>query len=404
MKKHRQSKAQAMFLRIAGYLAAMGFCLFFALYMSAYTGWIFFMTLAAAPVFSALITLAVNFGKKVEISAETSGNTVCKNEEFSFRIKIKNKSIFPVSAVIIRLTECEGFSITGGAEYTAGVSPRSETEFEVKFKAEMWGPAQIGIESVRMEDFLHFFSLPIYKETGEHLYSEKIKVFPDIPDVPSDMPLIRSAAETIRFSDESEDTKENDGLNLFGGMPGYTHREYSEGDPVRRINWKLSSKKDVYMVRLDDEIEAMQQMIVLDSAGSSRALNERAVEGVLAVAFSLFRLGFESTVWYNSKDGFVPFDITDRGDISALQTAFAEYSFLPPEKAAARIPRSELAERGKSGGIMLFTPCPDAALSAEAEELRQSGTEVTAVIAGESGVLEPPYWMIGSDFTAELIS
>lgn len=404
MKKHRQSKAAAMFLRIVGYLAAMGFCLFFALYMSAYTGWIFFIILAAAPVFSAVITLAVHLGRKLEISAEVSENTVYKNEDFSFRIRIRNKSFFPVPAVIIRLTECEGFIVSGGTEYTAGVSPKSETEFEVKFKAEMWGPAQIGIENVRTEDFLHFFSLSLYKETGEHRYSEKIKVFPDIPDVPSDMPLVRSAAETIRFSDESEDTKENDGLNLFGGMPGYTHREYTEGDPVRRINWKLSSKKDVYMVRLDDEVEAMQQTIVLDSTGGGRAFNERAVEGVLAVVFSLFRLGFESTVWYNSKDGFVPFDITEAGDVSALQTAFAEYGFLPAEKAAERIPREELAERGKAGGIILFTPCPDAALAAEAEELRHSGTEVTAVIAGENGAFEPPYWIIGSDFTAELIS
>ncbi|MCD7730998.1 MAG: DUF58 domain-containing protein [Oscillospiraceae bacterium] len=406
MEKQRQGGVSAMLTRIIGYLIAMGITVFFSLYMSAQTGWIFFYVLAAAPVFSLIITLITYISKFVEVSADVSSNMVYKSEEFFLRVKVRNKSILPVPAVIVKISEYEGFETDKRTEYSVSVSPRSETSFEVRFKALMWGAEEIGIEEISMMDFLHLVKLPIYKgkKRSSASYSCVVKVFPNIPDVPSDMPLIRNAAETIRFSDESEDTKENNGLNLFGSMPGYTHREYAPGDPVKRINWKLSSKRDVYMVRLDDEAEAMRQIIVLDSVGSSRAYNERAVEGVLAIAFSLFRLGFESTVWYNTRDGFVSADIKDFGDISALQTAFADYSFITLEKAAERIPISTISSEGKGGGIILFTPSPDYAIAAEADAAYRSGEGFTAVVAGEASPAVSPCWIMAEDYTAEYIS
>ena len=35
-------------------------------------------------------------------------------------------------------------------------------------------------------------------------------------------------------------------------MPGYEHREYVAGDSPRRVNYKLSAKKQKLMVRLDE--------------------------------------------------------------------------------------------------------------------------------------------------------
>ncbi len=394
----------AVRIRILGYLAALEICALFALYMSAAVGWTFFYILAAAPLFSFIITAVTAWTKSIEISTDVNSNTVYKNQCVRLKVTVKNKSFFPVPAAEIRLNGCEGFTADKkNLLCSLSVLPRSSAELEVNFRAEMWGAVRIGIESVSLSDFLHFISVPLYKETGWETYSHTVKVFPNIPDVPSDTPLIKSAAETIRFADDCEDTKETDGFNMFGGMPGYTHREYIEGDPIKRINWKLSSKKDIYMVRLDDETEAMQQVIVLDSKGGSKADNERAVEGLLAAVFSLFRLGFESTVWLNTKDGFVPADISDYGDVVSLQTMLADYSFTN-DPAAERIPAGRLAERKQSGGIMLFSPMADFRLASAAEAAGKDGTAVTAVIAGENCAIPAPYWILNADCTARLIS
>lgn len=51
----------------------------------------------------------------------------------------------------------------------------------------------------------------------------------------------------------SEDEEIEEGLTVMnGGMPGYEHREYVSGDSPRRVNYKLSAKKNKLMVRLDE--------------------------------------------------------------------------------------------------------------------------------------------------------
>lgn len=389
--------------RIFGYIIALTIAVFFALYLNAPAGWTLFYVMAAAPVFSLLVTFITYKCGFVSVSADVSGNMVYKGESVKLRITVSNSSILPVPAVTVRLRSCSGFAADGKNVYVISVSPRSSTVLEVKLKAKMWGREYIGADSIVICDFLKIAEFPMYIERGLNSFACEVRVFPNIPDIPSDTPLVRSAAESIRFSDDSEDTKESDKNNISGGMPGYTHREYVEGDPIRRINWKLSSKRDVYMVRLDDEIEAMQQVIVLDSVGSEHYLDERIVEGMLAVVFSLFRLGFESTVWINTKHGFVPHDISDYGDVTALQSALADYDFIHGRRGVLRIPSEELQNKKQSGGIMLFTSSGDRELAAEIESVRGGGMSVTTAAAGETTALPSPCWLIAEDYTAEQI-
>ncbi len=390
-----------MIERVLNYIIALGLCLLFALFMSAETGWTLFWALAAAPLFSFILTAVTFFSKSLSFNVDASGSMVYKNEDFRLKISIKNKSIIPVPAIIIKTVDCEGVSCeNNGEEYTVSVYTRGSAEFDVSCKAAMWGGAEVGIKEIYLCDFLHFIKIPLYKEKGEKKYTRTVRIFPDIPDVQADTPLVRTAAEQMKFNDDSEDTKETDGISFFGGMAGYTHREYVEGDPVKRINWKLSSRKDSYMVRLDDEAESMQQVIILDSKSGSRSENERAVEGVLAIVHSLFRLGFDATVWFNTKDGLICHEIKEQGDVPALQLKFAEYSF--EENPPVRIPVDDLSEKSHSG-IIIFTPCPDKMLTAEIEEA--AGFDITAVSAAEKDIFLPaPYWLLDKDYTAEFIS
>ena len=248
--KKKQKKEYRLLARIVaflGYVLAMALCVFFALYMSAPAGWTFFYTLAAAPLFSLILLAVTFFTSPLEITASSDSSMVYKNEEFSYKIRIRNKGIIPVPAILIKTNiPDEDGKIISASVYTKG-----QTEISLGCRAVRWGPMKLEITEIRLSDFLNLISLPIYRNDGR--YTSSVRVFPDIPDVPCDSPLIRSAAENIRFNDDCEDTKESDSFGFTGGMPGYTHREYVEGDPIRRINWKLSSKKDNYMVRLDDE-------------------------------------------------------------------------------------------------------------------------------------------------------
>lgn len=74
--------------------------------------------------------------------------------------------------------------------------------------------------------------------------------------------------EVIPNSLPSEDEDVEEGITVqHGGLPGYEHRDYTPGDSVRRINYKLSAKKGKLMVRLDESAgTASTNLFIADNA------------------------------------------------------------------------------------------------------------------------------------------
>ncbi|MCH5194656.1 MAG: DUF58 domain-containing protein [Oscillospiraceae bacterium] len=391
-----------MLTKILLYLVAIGFGVFFGLYMSAGIGWVFVYVFAAAPIFSLIITLIIKYRRRVTLSVDIDKTMLYKRETATLRVTVRNRSFFPIPAIKVKLIAPKGLEQDGSEEYCVlTVSPRSEAVVEVRYKAAVWGVYQVGAENAYLHDFMGFFrfSMPCADGIGE------VKVFPDVPEIPGDAPLLRSAAEAAKFSDDNEETKENDGVPRFGGMPGYTHKEYAEGDPIRRINWKLSSKRDKYMVRLDDEIESIQQTIVLDACGGENVLeNERAVEGMLAAALGLLKCGFESTVLCRFDGVFTEFEITDPADVASLQTKMAEFRFAEGNYKGERIPLGVLSEKGSSKGILLYTSLFDDRLDGEIDAAMEQGI-TSAVISSDSSRVGTAYqvWRLCEDHSAELV-
>lgn len=393
-----------MISKIILYLLAIGFGVFFAMYMSASAGWTFVYMLVCAPVSSFLITFILKRSGKISVYADADRNMLYKGESVTLRIIAENKSIFPVPAVKVMLFAPKSLECADNSKSCViSIPPRSRSEVEISYKARVWGACMIGAESVRLHDFMGFFrfAMPCANASCE------IKVFPDIPEIPGDAPLLRSAAERAKFSDDTEETKESDGTTNFGGMPGYTHREYAPGDPVKRINWKLSSKRENYMVRLDDEIETVQQTIILDPCGGNDIFeNERAVEGMLAAALGLLKCGFESTVYCRFSEEFEGFEITEPADVSSLQTRLADYRFVSDYGGKTyngeRIPLSIISESGK--GIMLYTSLFDKNLEGEIAAAESVGI-TSAVVSSDSFSSGSAYqvWRLNEDYSAEMV-
>lgn len=387
-----------MISKILLYFIAIGFGLLFALYMSAPVGWTFVYVLVCAPIFSFIVTLAIYKLKCVTIRADVSRSMLYKRENSVLRIYLNNKSLLPVPSVKIKLSAAKNLLTEDVLDYIVSIPPRTERVIEVNYTAKVWGVCSIGAEKAVLNDFMGFFrfAMPC---TGA---SCEIKIFPDVPEIPGDAPLLRSAAEAAKFADDNEETKESDGIVKFGGMPGYTHKEYEDGDPVRRINWKLSSKRDKYMVRLDDEVESIQQNIVLDACGGVNVLlNERAVEGMLAAALGLIKCGFETTVYCRFNGVFTRFEITDPADVSVLQTQMAEYRFAEQAYKSGRIPTDIISGKG----ILLYTSLFDSKLSAEISSAEEQGI-ATVVITADSAFVgnANQIWRLNEDYSAELLN
>ena|GEM_PF-388291 len=400
------SRVVANVTRILGYLFAIFMAYLFSLYLNARIGWMFVVLFAVSPVFSVLVTAVLKRRGRITLSADSDATLIYKNETVALRIKVFNKGFLPIPVVILGLFTPVCLKREDAADkgrFAVSVSPRSETAFEVRYKAKVWGSCVLGINHARLQDFMRFSGFTLYTEQGEALYSHTVKIIPDIPDIPADSPIIKSTFNAAWYND-NEDTKESQSY-MLSGIPGYTHREYEEGDPIKRINWKLSAGRDSYLIRLDDEKESIQQTIALDMMGSADPyVNERAVEGVLAVVFSLIRLGVESTVWYKKGGLFVSHSIESQADVLALQTAFAEYSFMQDISGGGRqerVPAVELTEGKNSGNLLLFTPLPDRELAALISEMRSKGAFVTTISADyEYKSVIDNLWKLFEDYTA----
>lgn len=394
------------FFSILLYFVAIAIGVAFALCLSASIGWTFVYMLVCLPLFSLAITFFLTRRKRVSIVSDVDRTMLYKGERAVLRIIVRNKSIFPVPAIKVKLSASGGLISENSCEYfVVSVSPRSESVIETGYTAKVWGRYIIGAESVFMHDFVGFFKFRIHCLEAVN----EVSVFPDIPDMQGDSPLLRSAAETARFADDSEETTESENVTSFSGMPGYTHREYVEGDPVRRINWKLSSKRDKYMVRLDDEIESVKQNIVLDSVGSNNIYeNERAVEGMLAAMLGLLKCGFESTVYCCFNGIYEAFSITEPADVSMLQTKLADFSFerhLSIKKNQNRIPLEMIISGSGARAMMIYTPFFDNSLSSEIAAASEQGMACAVVTSDKnfSGNAEQ-LWCINEDYSAELLT
>lgn len=395
-----------MFSKIFLYLLAIGFGVFFALYMSASVGWTFVYILVCSPIFSFIVTLVIRLRGKVTVSVDVNRSMLYKGETAAMRIVAENKSILPVPAIKIKLFSPKGLECDKNtSNCVISIPPRSVTVLEINYKAKVWGICSIGAETVFLHDYMNFFRLSMPCENSVC----EIKVFPDIPEIPGDSPLLRSAVERAKFSDDNEETKESDGSTNFGGMPGYTHREYIDGDPIKRINWKLSSKREKYMIRLDDEVETVQQTIVLDPCGGVNVFeNERVVEGTLAAALGLLKCGFESTVYCRFGGVFEVFEITDPADVSALQVRYADYRFISgfdgEDYKGERIPVSVISESAGGKGILLYTSLFDRRLDGEIAAAEGAGIS-TAVISADSVSSGNAYqvWRLNEDHSADLV-
>jgi hypothetical protein len=223
-----------------------------------------------------------------------------------------------------------------------------------------------------------------------------VRVFPNIPDIAVDSPMLRAITADLKYDNESEETVENS-LFSFGGYPGYTHRDYQPGDPLKRINWKISAKRGRFSVRLDDETESQRQVIILDSKSGGFDADERAVETVLGIVNALLKLTFRTSVWYYSGGVMNCFEAAESFDIIELQRIFAGYEFAGAtneDNNISRIPAEEIAARKQGSALLFVTPAKyisSAVLSAKEYALR-----VTAVICGaclDSGCADMVYTM-----------
>ena len=255
-----------------------------------------------APVISMIF--AVYAKKRISVSMSCDGY-VKKGSIVNVRVKVAKTGAFPLAIVEIRPGVSEVFEPVNKT-YRITLIGEDEKEFTFPVQSKVGGNGEISIESVCSCGFLGFMKLKVKDIIPP---PQSVGVIPEIPQASSSSQIFRAIANIVMTSDNDE---ENDTSMLYSAntSPGYEHREYTLGDPMKRVNWKLSSKKNKLMIRLDEAVSSVQPVIVLDlfrRSGqdiSAAVVNEEALlKAVFGLLSGLVRQGISCTFLYNNAAG-----------------------------------------------------------------------------------------------------
>lgn len=395
-KKMRAEKGALKIL--PGYLGAIALTVIFALFCSGTIGWFFFTVMVLLPVISLLAAALVS--KHITVAADISRTRLYKHESAVMRIAVGNRSYLPAPTVYAELDSSEAL-VCDAASGLCSIDtlPRSEQTAEVSFTAKMWYPSSAGVKSLYITDYIGLvrFELPCASLRFD------VDIIPDIAEVFDSEELVAAINDAAAQGDDCEETLDSRAVG-FTGTPGFEHREYVPGDPIKRINWKLSCKKDELMVRLDDRVSAAKHTFILDRAnvGGSPANGEICGEYMLGVLTAVVRTGAQVKLWFYKKN-WQCFDIGDENDIARLRLSLAGYRFSEEVPSGSRLPYAEIsAQTGvKSSSMTFFTPCFDRSLSGVLTvgkgEAKTDVSVSAAAASVEKGADSEGVWILSQD-------
>jgi len=331
--------------------------------MNAQIGWYVLLAYIIAPILSIGYLFLIK--KHFEVFVENETSTLNKGDVCNYSIGVKNKSYLFSTPITLKYYDSASLGIFEESVKTC-IWPRGTQILEESKKTKIAGPTYIGVEKAYISDFFGLLSFEI--EVDSKKAQKEIGVIPEIKDIDARSDMILGTISVAENSEDSEDTVENPN-RTFGGFPGYDSREYVPGDPIKRINWKLSAKKNKLLIRLDDEHTSKSIGVVLDSMIATNDLHltfpnvmkqelddylaEEAISTYLGVVRCLVRMGYYVDGYFYNNGEFEVSEFRDERDIEELRIHLANYKFS--KNIIKRVPVEQIVSR-RNTALCFCTP------------------------------------------------
>lgn len=364
--------------------------LLYALFLDATSGFFVIIMIAAALALTAVLHIYAVIAFDCDISAD---NLLAeKGDDIRVTVRTHNRlpvlflpTVFEIKLNLSEHLDCESAVISATLAKSAKVQIFT-------IKAAYWGKGNISIESVRAVDVLGVFAaFPVLgRFSSKHSVFAKnalnIKIFPSIPLLSTHSDFVRTLEEASAFDDNEQSREVSYAVT---GFPGYEHRDYVPGDPLKRVNWKLSAKRDRLLVRKPEAFAGGDQVLVLDDAAptgfKALAHSQSAIEAMLALATALTKHEILCRTYVRFESGWLLSNIQCTDDIEQLRFALCDYSFSNDTRTHGRMPDLS-SDVNSASGFVVFTARPDDSLYEAIEQLRQKGIipEIASAIHGST--------------------
>lgn len=327
------------------------------------------LALLCALVMLPFLQLAVNlYCRKTVRAVLRAPANAGKNEPFRVVLQIENPSRLPILAAGCGL-EVKNL-LTGASERVVrrtAILPRGRSEVALELSSDCCGRIRTELKSLRLYDC--FWLIPVRCSAGAHA---SVTVQPDT------FPMEVRVLANVNSPEESEVySQEKPGNDL---TETFQIRDYREGDSIRQIHWKLSTKYDRLISR-DPSLPVTRSVMVFwdrHAAQVSRTRQDAQAEVLVSLCRALLAADVQFTLAWNEGGRCILQRAAELDDLIALLPRLLS--------ATARTDGPDGAElycRTETGSAFAHVVYIAEAVPAALEQMTDGA--VTALICGDGG-------------------
>lgn len=201
----------------------------------------------------------------LSVSVVVPGEQMPKNITFVVRVNVRNDSVIPLANSVVRLQIGNVFmGETAEQNIEVPLKPLDVTGIELPLCSACVGDVEIRTEKIVLTDFLGLFETERDAFAEDHVFI--------VPRGETEQEFSLNAFEKGMNEVEETQMKGSD----FSDVSQI--REYIPGDAIKNIHWKLSAKKDVWMVKERLQMSSQKLLVVLRLERSSEEAADRTIE------------------------------------------------------------------------------------------------------------------------------
>lgn len=318
---------------------------------------IILLLLSVVSVVCALLTVKVEMkGLKARVE---------RGETLMTIFTVRHMSILPVSAIRLRLSVPSAFS--PNQEISVPAMPFIKKPFRWRINCPHRGVFEAGVTRIFVSDLFGLVTLS--KKSGMRLV--KVDVAPRVPQaIHMELKGGDLGPETISHSDE--DTASPSDV-----------RKWQDGDPLKKVHWKLTARKREVMVRVYEESARPDTLIIPDLSEIS-AMRDQALEiedcvceACAGMAKAQLEAGFPVRMPLTSK---TPSEIAGQfpSDMPAFVDALMRVKFDSPYEYE-QVLMLMMRRMSRTGGAVIVTPHLTSRIADLAARMQHSGVQAKVI-------------------------
>lgn len=293
----------------------------------------------------------------IDVEFSVKDDTAVKRQNFPVQIKIKNRSVFPIGKAEALIEYCNIFNGEKNS-FTLYMPIQARNDQNVCFQM---SSKFCGIVKIRCAHIMIYDSLKLFRfRIGKNILTE-IAVMPEGHEIGGE----------IRYTDRSNDESPVFSEYKPGDDPSeiFDLRDYIPGDRINRIHWKLSSKRNEFIVKdyslpIDTPCTLFLDLKCREQSEYTLAIFDTLVETFVSISrFLIENERSHNVVYYNLKyKKFMEKNICDN---DSLTETVRELIFSVSDYADCAPPESYFDESGRlalSSFVFITSGCEEAVM------------------------------------------